>query len=68
MPSILSNPTTNLSVSPLNHSSGFGATVDGIDLNNLDQNDFEALERALYTHKVSQVPYRFERRGLQADL
>lgn len=53
MPSILASPPSKLTVQPLAHPAGFGATVEGVDLNALGQDDFEALERALYTHKVS---------------
>lgn len=56
MPSILVSPPSNVEVTPLGHSSGFGATVEGIDLNNLSQPEFDAVERALYTHKVGFGP------------
>ncbi|KAK4700045.1 xanthine dioxygenase, partial [Phenoliferia sp. Uapishka_3] len=64
---------TTFSISPLNHSAGFGASVEGLDLNQLEGADgvttsfpqdsalirspmadatFEALEKALYIHKI----------------
>lgn len=41
-----------VTVAPFQHSSGFGAEISDIDLNDMDQSTFEALERALYTHKL----------------
>ncbi|GAA6044202.1 hypothetical protein JCM8097_004668 [Rhodosporidiobolus ruineniae] len=41
-----------LTVTPVESSAGFGATLEGIDLNNLSEPEFKELERALYTHKL----------------
>lgn len=53
MPSIVPTTTSGFKVTPLEHQARFGAIVEGIDINNLAEDDFLALERALYTHKVS---------------
>ncbi|GAA5851566.1 hypothetical protein JCM8547_001134 [Rhodosporidiobolus lusitaniae] len=41
-----------LTVTPLDTPAGFGASVEGIDLNNLSEPEFLSLQHALYTHKV----------------
>ncbi|GAA5897701.1 hypothetical protein JCM6882_000072 [Rhodosporidiobolus microsporus] len=41
-----------LTVTPIESSAGFGAFLDGVDINNLSEHEFKELERALYTHKL----------------
>ncbi|GAA5839166.1 hypothetical protein JCM11251_003694 [Rhodosporidiobolus azoricus] len=46
-------PTASaLIITPIESTAGFGAFLDGVDLNNLAEHDFKQLERALYTHKL----------------
>ncbi|GAA5836770.1 hypothetical protein JCM11251_005783 [Rhodosporidiobolus azoricus] len=48
MPSV----DTGLTISPLEHSAGFGAIVRGVDLNNLSDSDFKQIEYALYKYRL----------------
>ncbi|KAI5475013.1 hypothetical protein MNV49_002105 [Pseudohyphozyma bogoriensis] len=41
-----------ITITPLEHSAGFGAFVSGVDLNNLDDATFKTIEEALYVHKL----------------
>ncbi|ORY60396.1 alpha-ketoglutarate dependent xanthine dioxygenase [Leucosporidium creatinivorum] len=42
----------SITITPLETSAGFGASVEGVDLNQLDEQTFKTLERALYIHKL----------------
>ncbi|GAA5987979.1 hypothetical protein JCM11641_005970 [Rhodosporidiobolus odoratus] len=41
-----------ITITPLQSSAAFGAYFEGVDLNNLSDEEFEQLEEALYTHKL----------------
>ncbi|GAA5929052.1 hypothetical protein JCM3775_006720 [Rhodotorula graminis] len=48
MPSV----DTGLTITPLEHSAGFGASVSGVDLNQLSREDFKEIEYALYKYRL----------------